>query len=511
MKRAREVQYGIKGHLGSGTYGEVYSITDTTKHVEPLALKLFAPISTDPFKHFSDSVDLVREIFGASRAGLTKSILTTPDRVGIIMPCLGSRLGNTAVPHFSIGQSAELLMPIMSSLANTPGMHRDVKLANILLPKGPMEKSVLVDFSLATNIEKSNDDSVITIWYRPPEVILNFEYNQRVDVWSLGIVLLNILTGTHLLTTPTEETKLHFCIDLLNMFGWPTEAEWPQLYSELRLHYDARLMPGNVRGSYNFRQMLAQGPDAVGERVIVAIDLLTKMLKPCPMQRASWAEVRDHAFWTFTSKRHIFSAAKVVPLAKIEPAVKSFFENAVCSDTDAPQELRDIDPKYKLMAMDYFIYYGFQMNYELQTSFSAFLIWLKYVERGNQSTVETLSAALFLSASFNEDLRLSACNDRMTWKKWAALWDDTRSPKHFQECALQMLVDIKKWPETKFSDVARDITALIPEPMRPNKVMFLATSSSIDLKGLTETSDLIDSLRQSKTVEFVSPIDYAPK
>jgi hypothetical protein len=138
-----------------------------------------------------------------------------------------------------------------------------------------------------------------------------------------------------------------------------------------------------------------------------------------------------------------------------------------------------------------------------------FLIWLKYVERGNQSTVETLSAALFLSASFNEDLRLLACNDRMTWKKWAALWDDTRNPKHFQECALQMLINIKKWPETKFSDIARDIAALVPAPMRPNKIMFLATSSSIDLKSLTATMELMDSLRQSKSVEFVSPIDYA--
>jgi serine/threonine protein kinase len=509
MKRARESCFVIKGHLGSGTYGQVYAVTDPKNADVPLALKLFSPIASilnDATKNFSDTVDWVREFFGASRAGLTRGVLITPDRIGIVMPCLGARIGNTAVPHYSIGQSAELLLPIVQSLAKTPGMHRDIKLANILLPKGPKEQSTLVDFSLATNIEKSNDDAVITIWYRPPEVLLNFEYDQRVDIWSLGIVLLNILTGTHLLRTPTEETKLQFCIDLLDMFGWPDETEWPQMYSELRLHYDSRLKQGNSRGHYNFKEMLSQGPGAKADRVDVACDLLSKMLKPCPAQRASWSEVLSHEFWTFTTTVHIFSPAKISPMKKNDSSLDSFFENAIYYNKENSEKIRDVESKFKLMAMDYFIYYGFQMNYELQTSFSAYLMWLKYVERGHQSTVETLSAALFLAASFNEDLRLTASNDRQTWKKWANLWDELRNPKCFQDVAIDMMINVKEWPNEKFSDVAYEITQQMG-PMRPNKILFLATSESLTLDSLKSTCDLMLSLRQSKIVDFVSAVD----
>lgn len=57
----------------------------------------------------------------------------------------------------------------------------------------------ICDFGLARSFTKedgtvpySNDK--ITLWYRPPEVLLdNPNYDSKIDVWSAGCIFLNLL------------------------------------------------------------------------------------------------------------------------------------------------------------------------------------------------------------------------------------------------------------------------------------------------------------------------------
>ena len=71
-------------------------------------------------------------------------------------------------------------------------LHRDIKCSNILMNN--QGKIKLADFGLARMIsskdsERPYTNKVITLWYRPPELLLGEEkYGPAIDVWSSGYV-----------------------------------------------------------------------------------------------------------------------------------------------------------------------------------------------------------------------------------------------------------------------------------------------------------------------------------
>ena len=78
-------------------------------------------------------------------------------------------------------------------------VHRDVKPSNIIITRENVAK--IVDFGLARMVATANATQSIsntgTLPYMAPEQILGEAIDQRVDVWALGVVLVQMLTGSH--------------------------------------------------------------------------------------------------------------------------------------------------------------------------------------------------------------------------------------------------------------------------------------------------------------------------
>ena len=80
-------------------------------------------------------------------------------------------------------------------------MHRDIKLENILVcidSKGRIYDLKVADFGLACKISDLDEQQYTvagSVGYMAPEIIMKESYNEKVDVFSLGIILYILATG----------------------------------------------------------------------------------------------------------------------------------------------------------------------------------------------------------------------------------------------------------------------------------------------------------------------------
>jgi hypothetical protein len=95
-----------------------------------------------------------------------------------------------------------ILRELTNALAHIHALgieHRDLKPENILVRSQKPLDLVLTDFGIASIMDASLrfSSSHRTIPYAPPEALTGAVYQTRWDYWSLGIILVELLTGRH--------------------------------------------------------------------------------------------------------------------------------------------------------------------------------------------------------------------------------------------------------------------------------------------------------------------------
>ncbi|KAL9316068.1 hypothetical protein ACSQ67_017069 [Phaseolus vulgaris] len=167
-------------------------------------------------------------------------------------------------------------------------LHRDIKGSNLLIDNEGNLK--LADFGLARSF--SNDQNanltnrVITLWYRPPELLLGTtKYGPAVDMWSVGCIFAELLQGKPIFPGKDEPEQLNKIYELC---GAPTEINWPGVS---KIPYYNKFMPT--------RPMKRRLREVFRHFDHHALELLEKMLTLDPSQRITAKDALDaEYFWT---------------------------------------------------------------------------------------------------------------------------------------------------------------------------------------------------------------------
>lgn len=173
-------------------------------------------------------------------------------------------------------------------------LHRDIKGSNLLLDNSGNLK--IADFGLARTYGEEGrryTNRVITLWYRPPELLMGaVDYGTSVDMWSVGCLLAELLTRKPLFPGKDEAEQLDL---IFQVMGSPTEKIWPHWRDlpQAKMVSESRVYPAQLEKT--FKKLAALQRAKFSDTVI---DLLANMLTLDPEKRLTASKALTHPWFS---------------------------------------------------------------------------------------------------------------------------------------------------------------------------------------------------------------------
>ncbi|XP_075977981.1 cyclin-dependent kinase 12 isoform X2 [Anticarsia gemmatalis] len=232
--------------IGEGTYGQVYKARDknTGQLVALKKVRLENEKEGFPITAVRE-IKILRQLNHKNIVNLREIVTDKQDAMDFrkdkgsfylvfeymdhdLMGLLESKMVDFTESH-----NASIMRQLLDGLAychRKNFLHRDIKCSNILMNnKGEVK---LGDFGLARlwsaeDRARPYTNKVITLWYRPPELLLGEErYGPAVDVWSMGCILGELFLKHPLFQANVEMMQLEM---ISRVCGTPVPGVWPNV------------------------------------------------------------------------------------------------------------------------------------------------------------------------------------------------------------------------------------------------------------------------------------------
>ncbi|KAM5286997.1 mitogen-activated protein kinase 13 isoform 3-T3 [Hipposideros larvatus] len=269
-------------HVGSGAYGAVCSAIDKRSGEKVAIKKLSRPFQSEIFaKRAYRELLLLKHMQHENVIGLLDvftpaSSLRSFHEFYLVMPFMQTDLQKIMGMEFSEDKIQYLVYQMLKGL-------KDLKPGNLAVNEDCELK--ILDFGLARLADAEMTGYVVTRWYRAPEVILSWmHYNQTVDIWSVGCIMAEMLTGKTLFKGKDYLDQL---TQILKVTGVPG-TEFVQKLNDKAAKAYIQSLPQSPKK--DFSQLFPRASPQ-------AADLLEKMLELDVDKRLTASQALTHPFF----------------------------------------------------------------------------------------------------------------------------------------------------------------------------------------------------------------------
>lgn len=195
--------YKIIDVIGEGSYGKVYRVIDPNNRIYAMKTLKINYQDKKNVEHVQREMETLKKLKHPNIIDLI-DFIEQDNHVYLIIGYMNTDLkgflnkNKTRITMAFLKSVTKQIVEGLKCIHDSRILHRDIKSSNILLDdKGNIK---IADFSLSRVMNNTDrglyTQEVVTLWYRPPEILLGkSKYTASIDIWSLGVLLIEIATG----------------------------------------------------------------------------------------------------------------------------------------------------------------------------------------------------------------------------------------------------------------------------------------------------------------------------